>query len=151
MTWTASLEPYFKWILVLHVLSFTSWMAGIFYIPRLFVYHTMVKENETAAYDRFCTQEHKLLYMIMLPASLVALISGALMSAIPGVVDWNSAWWWIKVAGIFGLFAFQGWCKLTAKNFANHANQASERSFRIMNEVPTILMIIIVVMIIVRP
>ncbi|QCE35751.1 CopD family protein [Acetobacteraceae bacterium] len=133
-------------------MGFTAWMAGIFYIPRLFVYHAQLDEcEEPKAYERYCVMEHKLLRQIMAPAMVFTLLTGGIMSFLPGVIDWQSAWWWIKLACIAGLIVFQGFCFHYQKAFVVRKNQNPERFYRFFNEVPTILMMILVLMICVRP
>lgn len=150
MTLTAFLTAHLSWILALHVMAFVSWMAGMFYLPRLFVYHTQVRPG-TEEYRRFTLMEKRLLRQIMLPAMIVTFLTGACMAALPGVVDWQAGWWWTKLVALVGLFGFQGACARWQKAFAADRNTRSERFYRIANEVPTLLMMVIVVMIVVRP
>ncbi|QDH15140.1 protoporphyrinogen oxidase HemJ [Oecophyllibacter saccharovorans] len=147
---TAFLVTHLSWILALHVMAFISWMAGLFYLPRLFVYHTQVRPG-TEEYARLTLMEWRLLHQIMLPAMIVTFLTGACMAALPGVVDWHAAWWWTKLIALVFLFGFQGMCGRWQRAFARDDNTHSERFYRIANEVPTLLMMVIVIMIVVRP
>lgn len=137
-------------LLALHIMSFTAWMAGMFYLPRLYVYHcqTAIGTVESA---RFKVMERKLLRQIMTPAAVMTLLSGGAMASIPGLIDWSAPWWWAKLGGVFGLFAFHGACARWRRHFAEDRRPHPERYYRIANEVPTLLMMLIVIMIIVRP
>ncbi|MFT9297998.1 MAG: protoporphyrinogen oxidase HemJ [Gluconobacter sp.] len=139
-----------SWFLSLHIMAFTAWMAGTFYLPRLYVYHTQTTPG-TAESERFKIMERKLLRQIMTPAMIVTVLVGGMMSSVPGLVDWNSGWWWTKVICVLGLMGFHGACSQWRRLFAEDRNPHSEKYYRIANEVPTILMVIIVIMIMVRP
>lgn len=133
----------------LHIIAIIAWMAGLLYLPRLFVYHARAAGGETA--ETFKVMEAKLLRIIMTPAMIVAWICGLLLAAAPGVVAGGAIWFWVKLAAVLALslFHFQlaGW----RKAFAADDNRHTEKFFRRVNEVPTVLMIIIVVMVVVRP
>lgn len=144
------LMSHLSWILALHVMAFISWMAGIFYLPRLFVYHTQIQHG-TAESDRFTLMERRLLKQIMTPAMVVTFLTGATMASLPGVVDWHAPWWWVKVVCVVGMFGFHGACARWWRGFAQGCNTHPERYYRMANEVPTVLMMVIVVMIVVRP
>lgn len=144
------LMMHLSWIIALHVMAVIAWMAGIFYLPRLFVYHTQVQHGTTES-DRFTLMERRLLKQIMAPAMVVTFLTGSAMASLPGVVDWHAGWWWAKLVSVIGMFAFHGTCARWWRGFSQGRNAHSERYYRVANEVPTILMMIIVVMIIVRP
>ncbi|MUG05476.1 protoporphyrinogen oxidase HemJ [Bombella sp. ESL0378] len=144
------LLTHLSWFVALHIMAFVSWMAGLFYLPRLFVYHTQMAPN-SEEYVRFCLMERRLQRQIMAPAMVVTFFTGALMASLPGVVDWSALWWWVKIVCLFGMFAFHGACAVWRRGFAEGHNHHRERFYRIANEVPTILMIVIVIMIVVRP
>lgn len=142
-------NEYFPWFLALHVMAFISWMAGMFYLPRLFVYHTQIKHDDE--YARFCLMEKRLLRQIMTPAACITFITGSLMASLPHIIDWHALWWWGKILCLVGMFAFHGLCARWCRAFAQKRNKHTEKFYRFANEVPTILMMIIVIMIIVRP
>ncbi|GBR53877.1 hypothetical protein AA106555_1476 [Neokomagataea thailandica NBRC 106555] len=144
------LLAHMQWLLALHIMAFTAWMAGLFYLPRLFVYHCQA-ERGTADYERFTVMERKLLRQIMNPAMIVTILAGGALASLPGIIDWAAPWWWVKLVSVLGLCAFHGFCGVWRKQFLRHDNQHNERYYRIANEVPTLLMMIVVIMIIVRP
>lgn len=144
------LLPYIRWILALHVISMIAWMAGIFYLPRLFVYHCQVQIHSRES-QRFKIMEHKLLHMIMLPAMTVTVITGGLLISVPGVVNWYSFWWPTKLIAACLMVVFQCACIVWQKKFESDHNSHTEKFYRMMNECPTILMIIIVSMVVIKP
>ena len=139
----------YPWIKALHVISVIAWMAGLLYLPRLFVYHVEAAPFSEAS-ERYKVQERRLLRAIMNPAMILVWVSGSAMTAIPGLVAWDQAWPWLKGFGILVLsvihHVFGYWRKSLAKERRRPA-----RHYRIANEVPTLAMILIVVMIIARP
>ncbi len=145
------LSPFYPWILAFHVMSVIAWMAGLFYLPRLFVYHTerVIAGSETDGL--FQTMEQKLFKLIMNPSMISTYVFGVLLVLIPGIVDWGAVWPYTKLAAIGGMTWFHAWCGIRRKDFVARSNTRSGRDFRIMNEVPTLLMIVIVVSVIVKP
>lgn len=144
------LLPTYPWIKALHLISVISWMAGMFYLPRLFVYHCATKSG-TAESERFKVMEHKLMRVIINPAMLASFLFGALLVATPGVIDWHAGWWWVKLFALFLMLGFHGAMSKWRREFMEDRNRKSPRFYRMANEVPTVLMIVIVVMVIVRP
>lgn len=141
----------YPWIKALHVISVIAWMAGLFYLPRLFVYHVEAVKARSGTDALFQTMELKLLRVIMNPAMIAAWVFGALLVLVPGVVDWGAIWPWTKAAAIIGMTWFHHWCGLRRKEFIAGTNTRTGRQFRVMNEVPTLFLIVIVVSVIVRP
>lgn len=141
----------YPWTKSLHVISVIAWMAGIFYLPRLFVRHTESVEPGSETDVLFQDMEKKLLKVIMNPASVATWVFGLMLVFTPGVVDWTSGWSWIKAASVIAMTWFHHWCGWRRKDFINGENKLTGRQYRMMNEVPTVLMIIIVIMIIARP
>ncbi|MGR3435650.1 MAG: protoporphyrinogen oxidase HemJ [Shimia sp.] len=141
----------YPWIKVGHIVSVISWMAAMFYLPRLFVYHAeaVARGSETDAL--FQTMERKLNAVIMTPAMLATWGFGILLAATPGVLDWGAPWVWIKLAAVLAMTATHGWLAKQRKAFASGGAVLEGRSYRIANEVPTILMFVIVIAVIVRP
>ena len=144
------LNSLYPWIKALHVISVISWMAGIFYLPRLFVHHAEQAATGSDMDRTFQLMEQKLLGVIMTPAMIVAWVCGLIMIAM-GAFDWALAWSWIKLGAVLGMTVFHGWLSARRKDFANGTNTRTGRTYRLMNEVPTALMIVIVVMVVVRP
>ena len=141
----------YPWTKSLHVISVIAWMAGLFYLPRLYVYHVEKVEVGTATDEMFQTMERRLLRAIMNPAMIASWVFGLALVATPGVVDWGAVWPWAKAAAILGMTWFHHWCGLRRKDFLNGTNTRTGRQYRMMNEVPTLLMIVIVVSVIARP
>ena len=137
------LLPYFHWLLAFHIISFTAWMAGMFYLPRLFVYHCQTVPG-SAESERFKVMERRLLKQIINPAMVATYVFGILLILTPGAVDWGAAWWWTKLVAVFLMTGFHGACSKWRKDFLNDRNTRPEKFYRIANEVPTVLFIIIV-------
>jgi putative membrane protein len=139
----AGLAPYYRWELAFHIVCFTAWMAGIFYLPRLYVYHCQVAAG-SAESARFKVMERRLLKQIMTPAMIGTWVVGILLVLTPGAVDWGAAWWWTKLVCVVLMSGFHGACSKWRKGFLTDSNTKSERFFRIANEVPTVLFVVIV-------
>ena len=138
-----ALLPYFHVLLAFHIVCFTAWMAGNFYLPRLYVYHCQTTPG-SAESERFKVMESRLLKQIMNPAMIATWVFGILLILTPGAVDWHAAWWWTKLICVILLSGFHGACSKWRRNFLNDANTKPEKFYRIANEVPTILLVIIV-------
>ncbi len=147
MTFDA-LVPFYRWELALHILSFTAWMAGLFYLPRLYVYHCQVKPGSEES-ARFKVMERRLLKQICTPAMIATWAFGILLVLTPGAVDWHAAWWWTKLGAVLLMSGFHGACSKWRKNFLNDANVKPEKFYRIANEVPTVLFVVIVLCVVV--
>lgn len=147
----AALSPFYPWILSFHVMSMIAWMAGLFYLPRLFVYHTERVEVGSDTDGLFQVMEQKLYRLIMNPSMISTYVFGIALVLMPGIVDWGSIWPYTKLAGIAGMTWFHHWCGLRRKEFVAGANTRKGRDYRIMNEVPTLLMVVIVISVIVKP
>jgi protoporphyrinogen IX oxidase len=142
----------YPWTKALHVLAVVSWMAGLLYLPRLFVYHAECAVPGSAMSDTFKLMERRLLRGIMLPASIATWLFGLALALTPGVVSWNSdGWIYIKLAAVLVLTWFHHWLGRRRKDFAADRNTVSGRTYRLMNELPTLALIVITVMVIVRP
>lgn len=144
------LSEFDRWIKALHVISIIAWMAGLLYLPRLFVYHTEVDPGSPES-ERFKVMERRLLRAIMNPAMIATFLFGGLLLAIPGLVDWSSGWIWVKLAMVLTLSHVHHLMGRWRKDFAVNQNTRSSRYFRVANEVPTLAMIVIVIMVIVKP
>ncbi len=138
------------WIKALHLISVIAWMAGLLYLPRLFVYHAEAEPGSPQS-ETFKVMERRLLRAIMNPAMIAAFVFGGLMLATPGLIDWSSGWIWIKLAAVAVLTVMHHVFGRWRKDFEADANRHPTRTYRIANEVPTLMMIIIVIMVIVRP
>ena len=140
----------YPWVKSLHVISVIAWMAGLFYLPRLFVYHVEQVGEEGKTHDMFTTMERRLLKAIMNPAMIATWVFGVMLVLTPGVVDWGSIWPWTKTASVLAMTWFHIWLGKRRKDFLAGENTVSGRNYRLMNEVPTVLMIVIVFSVIAR-
>jgi putative membrane protein len=145
--WLAAVYP---WIKALHIVSVVAWMAGLLYLPRLFVYHAAAPIGSDRV-QTFKVMEQRLLRGIMLPAAVATIVFGTVLAATPGVVQWQRGWIWAKLALVLLLLLFHlrlaAWQKLFAGDRVPH----SPRFFRIVNEVPTVALLAIVVLVVVKP
>ena len=144
------LVAYYPWIKALHVISVIAWMAGLFYLPRLFVYHVEQVQAGSPTDDMFQVMERRLLKAIINPASIATWAFGLALAFTPGIVDWTAVWPWTKAACVVAMTLFHHWLGRRRKDFAAGQNSLSGRQYRMMNEVPTLLMMIIVVSVIVK-
>jgi putative membrane protein len=144
------LASIYLWTKALHIIAVIAWMAGLLYLPRLFVYHTECPQGSESS-ERFKIMEYRLMRYIMLPAMLATFLFGGMLAATPGLINWAAGWWHVKLACVVVMAGVHGMMSRHRKNFLNDRNRASQRFFRIMNEVPTVLMIIIVIMVVVKP
>jgi protoporphyrinogen IX oxidase len=140
----------YPWVKALHIISVIAWMAGLLYLPRLFVYHAGVAAGSEAS-ETFKVMEAKLLRFIMRPAMIATLVFGAVLAGVPGVVDMHAGWLAAKLVLVLGLFAAHGFMARWARAFSQDANTHPQRFFRLVNEVPTVLMIGIIVLVVVKP
>ncbi|MCR9087956.1 MAG: protoporphyrinogen oxidase HemJ [Rhodobacteraceae bacterium] len=145
------LSGVYPWTKALHLISVIAWMAGLFYLPRLFVYHVERVDTASDTDALFQVMEAKLLRLIMNPAMIAAWLFGLALIATPGVIDWGAVWPYTKFASVLGMTWFHHWLGLRRKDFLSGANTRSGRDYRLMNEVPTVLMVIIVISVIVKP
>ncbi len=142
---------YYNYILAFHVMSVLSWMAMLFYQPRLYVYHVEHEQNGACFTDVIKIQERKLYKFIGVPAFWASLISGGSMIVLnPAMLD-GAYWLWIKLGALVFMIAFHFYLGVLLKELAEDRCQKSGKFFRVINEIPTILMIIIVIMVVVKP
>ena len=138
----------YVWIKSLHVIAIIAWMAGLLYLPRLFVYHCEAAAGSPMS-ETFKIMERRLLRAIMTPAMIVAWITGLTLAIQAGF--FSSGWLHLKLALVLILSASHGYMSRCVKTFAADANQKSHKFYRVLNEVPTLLMIVIVIAVIVKP
>ena len=147
---TALLLAVYPWVKALHVVSLIAWMAALFYLPRLYVYHCAVARG-SAESERFKVMEYRLLRQIMTPAMLATWGFGLLLVITPGVIDWHAGWWHVKLLAVLLMTGFHGAASRWRRDFLEDRNIRPHRFYRFANEVPTLLMLVIVIMVIVRP
>lgn len=136
------------WLKALHIMAFAAWMAGLWYLPRLFVYHSQV-EVGTEASAKYQVMERRLLRGISTPAMVMTLILGISLGVVQ--VQWTEGWLHAKTALVLLLAASHGYMARTVKAFAADQRPASERAFRWFNEVPTVVFIGIVLLVVFQP
>ena len=138
------------YIRAFHVIAIIAWMAGLLYLPRLFVYHAASTKGSEQS-ETFKVMERRLLRLITTPAMLAAWIFG-LTLAFSGAIDWSrDGWFHAKLVLVVLLSAYHGCLAMWTKDFALDRNTHSPRFYRIANEIPTLLMIGIVILVVVRP
>jgi protoporphyrinogen IX oxidase len=141
-------SPMYEWIKALHVVAVISWMAGMLYLPRLFVYHCE-SEIGSKQSETFKVMERRLLKAIINPAMIVTWLAGLYLA---WAGHWFSAGWLhVKILLVLVLSGIHGFFARRVKDFAADRNTRSQRFYRIINEVPTVLMIGIVIMVVVKP
>lgn len=138
-----------KWLLAFHIMSVIAWFAGLFYLPRLFVYHS--ESTEPVVKQTFCVMEHKLFYYIMTPAAVTTLLSGLWLAVF--YLPSHTKIFWLLAKGIFVLLliGYHLSCGWHLHYFAHDKNYRNSRYFRLYNEIPTILMLVIVTLAVVKP
>lgn len=144
--WLASVYP---WTKAFHVMAVISWMAGLFYLPRLFVYHAERGTSAGEPRESLQIMEYKLLRFIMGPASIATWVAGLALVFTPGIVDWTMVWPWTKAAAVLAMTVFHHWLMIERKKLARGEGSTGQR-YRLMNEVPTLLMVVIVLSVIVK-
>jgi putative membrane protein len=138
-----------EWVKALHVISVIAWMAGMLYLPRLYVYHADAEKGSVQS-ETFKVMERRLYRGIINPAMIAAFVFGLTM-IFAGLVDWSQKWPWVKAAAVIAMSAFHGLLGRYRRAFAADRNDKPARFYRSINEIPTVLMIVIVIMVIVQP
>ena len=144
------LAELYPWIKTVHVIAVVAWMAGLFYLPRLYVYHVEQAKQGGEIDALFQVMERRLLKAIMNPAMILTWVCGLALVMTPGIVDWAELWPWTKAASVCLMTGFHIWLGIRRKDFVAGTNSVTGRQYRMMNEVPTLLLIIIVTSVIVK-
>ncbi|MBT9385712.1 protoporphyrinogen oxidase HemJ [Pseudooceanicola sp. CBS1P-1] len=144
------LAAIYPWTKFLHIICVISWMAGIFYLPRLFVYHVEQGSDDEKTDQMFQVMERRLFRGIMNPAMIGTWIFGLALVFTPGIVSWDQPWPWVKAVSVVVMTWFHHWLGGRRKDFMRKTNTLSGRQYRLMNEVPTVLMVIIVLAVVVK-
>ena len=134
----------------LHLIAVVSWMAGLLYLPRIFVYHVENKEKKEVT-DIFEVMEKKLFYYIMRPAMIFTWIFGLVLIYLNGIEIFSQLWMQIKIVLVILLSAYNDYLERCLVSLKNNSNTRSSKFFRIINEVPTIMLIFIVFLVIFKP
>jgi putative membrane protein len=141
---------YYEWFKALHVISVMAWMAGMLYLPRLYVYHADAEPGSDKS-ETFKIMERRLLRAITNPAMVSSFIFGGLMLATPGAIDWSMGWIWVKLAMIVAMSGIHGLLARWRRDFEADRNTRPAKFYRMWNEAPTIPLIVIVIMVFVKP
>ena len=144
------LGQYYLWLKAIHIIFIISWMAGMFYLPRLYVYHTQVTPGSEAD-ETFKVMERRLLKVIMNPAMIIAFITGILLIITTGAGAPGTGYWMhIKLVLVLAMGAVHGLLSAYRKDFERGENRKTEKFYRVLNEAPTVLMIAIVIVVVVK-
>lgn len=143
------LTQYYFTLKALHLIAVICWMAGMFYLPRLFVYHCSAKPG-SEMYATFTIMEYRLLKYIMNPSIIAVFALGILLIFINGFSTLGG-WFHLKLVLVLALAGMHGLLSVQQKNFANNRNNKSATYFRVINEIPPVLMAIIVILAVVKP
>ena len=139
----------YLWLKALHIIAIVCWFAGLFYLPRLFVYHAM--SEDAPSRERFCIMERKLYRGIMIPSMIATLVFGIWMLAInPGLFA-SGGWLHAKLALVVLLIGYHHGCGALLKRFARGDNQRGHVFYRWFNEVPVLFLLAIVILVVVKP
>lgn len=143
------LLDYYLWVKAIHVISVISWMAGLLYLPRLFVYHSEAEKGSDLS-ETFKIMEKKLIRIIMNPAMILAWICGGLM-LYANTTLFEQPWMHIKLAAIVLMTVMHHVYSMARKKFEKDENKRPQKFYRAINEIPAVLMIVIVIMVLVKP
>ena len=141
---------YYLWFKVFHIFGFIAWMAGILYLPRLYVYHVDADIGSTQS-ETFKVMERRLLYGIMNPAMIVTFVFGSLMLFTPGYIDWSFGWIWVKLSMIAVLLVVHALYFRWRLDFDGDRNTRSARFYKIWNEIPVLPLLVILIMVVIKP
>lgn len=139
----------YLWLKAIHIIGVVCWFAALFYLPRLFVYHSTTDDD--AGRERFKVMEGKLYRIIMVPSMIVTVVFGLWLLALGWEAFARSGWLWLKLAGVLALLGYHHYCARLVRDFAAGQNRHSERFYRMFNEAPALLLVAIVVLVVVKP
>jgi putative membrane protein len=141
-----SLKNQMLWIKSLHIIFMVTWFAGLFYLPRLFVYHAM--SNDPPGIERFKVMERKLYYGIMTPGAVLTILFGLWLWLGYGI---SGGWLHVKLALVIGLIGYHLYCGKLLVDFKHDRNRHSHVYYRWFNEIPVVLLIAVVILVVVKP
>lgn len=140
---------WYPWIKAAHIIAAVCWFAGLFYLPRLFIYHLGTEDAVGRA--RFALMEARLYRIIMIPAMLATLASGIWALAASWLLHAAAAWLWVKIALVALLLGYHHYCARIMRQLAAGAFPRRERFLRLFNEIPTLILILVVTLAVVKP
>lgn len=144
------MQEYYLWMKSFHLFMVVSWGAGLFYLPRLLVYHAQVPPGSERDL-MLKTMERRLLKIIMNPGIILVFLTGILLLMTPGAVDLTDGWLHLKFFLVFCLCGYHGMCVKYVKQFAIGQNTRTHKFYRLFNEIPPLIFLIIIVLVIVKP
>lgn len=144
------MQNYYEWFKAIHIIAVISWMAGMLYLPRLYVYHSNISPKESDSYSLLCLMEHRLIKFIITPAILVVYIMGGILTYLYHVMM-SDGWFHVKMLAVFFLTVMYFLFIKYHKDFVNRSNSKSPKFYRIINECVTLCMCIAVFMIVLKP
>jgi protoporphyrinogen IX oxidase len=145
------MEAWYLYVKAFHIIAIIAWMAGLLYLPRLFVYHAY-SDTSSEQSETFKLMEYRLLRFIMNPAMIASWVIGLLLIFYYGVINWSyDIWFHIKFLLVILLTGYHMWLARWRRMFAEDRNPHSARFYRWMNEVPTVIMIAVVILAVARP
>lgn len=137
------------WIKAFHIVAMVAWFAGLFYLPRLFVYHA--ESTDKTSLDRFKIMEWRLYYAIMWPAAIMTTGLGIWLTTYNWAYYMQAGWFHMKLGLVSGLLIYHGLCGHYLKGFKKNNNRKTSYFYRFFNEVPTLLLIVIIILVVVKP
>ncbi len=146
----ALIGEYYLWLKALHIIAVIAWMAGMMYLPRLYVYHCAAEAGSVQS-ETFKLMERRLLRGIINPAMIISMLLGGLLLLVPGLIDWSSGWIWAKLALALVLSGLHGLFSRWRKDFEADRNVRPAGFYRIANEAPFAVMVVIVILVILKP
>ena len=138
----------YEWIKAFHIIAVIAWMAGMLYLPRLFVYHADAPKGSEVS-ETFKVMERRLLKVIVTPSMILVFLTGFALVYL--TEDWREGWWQAKFILVLGLAGLHGYFGRCVRAFAEDVNERPARFYRALNEAPTVLMVVIVVLAVVKP
>ncbi len=138
----------YEWLKAAHIIAMVAWMAGLFYLPRLFVYHAEAEPGSDKS-ETFKVMERRLHAVIMRPAMIATWVFGLALAWLGQW--WHAPWFIAKVCLVLVLSGFDGWLGARVREFANDQNTRSAKSYRIANELPTVVLIVVVILVVIKP
>ncbi len=138
-----------EWIEAFHIIAMVSWFAGLFYLPRIFVYH--VAQKDGPIHEQFCVMEFKLFKIIMQPAMIVTVACGVALAVIEWEYVQSEPWFWAKMAFVLPLLIYHFYTGHIVTVFSAGENTRSHKFYRWYNEFPTLVLIAVVIMVVVKP
>ena len=137
------------WFKAWHIIAVVAWFAGLFYLPRLFVYHADAKDE--LSLQRFKTMERRLYFGIMWPAAILTTVLGLAVLTYAPDYYFSQKWFHWKLLMVLFLWIYHLYCGVLVRNFSLDKNQRSSGYYRFFNEIPTVILIIVVLLVVVKP